>query len=368
MEVYDATVGGGVGVTAAMNANEAQASLISANAASDHFFGTALDPKWTQEGAGAPQSISVADSTLTIVNAGGSSATHYTTPYAPPGAFTVEMRARRIHLGTNGNGGGIFVRDSGALESNLTGILITFDDGNNGECGWYTVNNGSFSSQGGSLTGIGIDWTYGYFRLTRNASNVCNAYWSPDRNQWYQIGNANVSFTFTAAKLGIRQNDHTNCAYDLIDVVDGTVGAQAGLVSALPPASGAGQAVVSGASAPYAPGWGGDTAWTIPTLVNSFTAATTDTHQQGPRYRKDAMGFVHMQGSFTNGSTGGTVIFTLPAGYRPGGMFYWFTRDTSQNGDDRYVRVDTDGTVKFWGNNPTVRNTQLDGLTFFAEN
>jgi hypothetical protein len=117
----------------------------------------------------------------------------------------------------------------------------------------------------------------------------------------------------------------------------------------------------------------GDAAWTVvgvgagPAFQNSFVAASTDAHQQGPRFRKDALGFVHLQGSFTNGSNA-AVVFTLPAGYRPGGLFYCTQFDTSQNGDIRYVRIDTDGTVKFWGANPTVRNTSLDGYSFFAEN
>lgn len=118
----------------------------------------------------------------------------------------------------------------------------------------------------------------------------------------------------------------------------------------------------------------GDASWTVvgagggaPAFQNSFVAASTDPNQQGPRFRKDGQGFVHLQGSFTNGANA-AVVFTLPAGYRPGGLYYFFTDDTSQNGEARYVRINTNGTVTFWGSNPSSRNTQLDGICFYAEN
>lgn len=53
------------------------------------------------------------------------------------------------------------------------------------------------------------------------------------------------------------------------------------------------------------------TSWVYPSLSGSWI--TTNSPVQ---YRRDASGFVHLQGCAESGSTG-TIIFTLPIGYRP---------------------------------------------------
>lgn len=55
--------------------------------------------------------------------------------------------------------------------------------------------------------------------------------------------------------------------------------------------------------------------WLNPTLLNSWT-----NHVAGPNigYYKDTVGIVHLQGLIQGGTTTvGTLIFTLPTGYRP---------------------------------------------------
>jgi hypothetical protein len=52
-------------------------------------------------------------------------------------------------------------------------------------------------------------------------------------------------------------------------------------------------------------------AWITPTLLNGYTNAAGITTQ----YMKDEMGFVHVKGVVTGGSSG--LIFNLPVGYRP---------------------------------------------------
>lgn len=60
----------------------------------------------------------------------------------------------------------------------------------------------------------------------------------------------------------------------------------------------------------------GDSAWTAPTLLNSWVNFGGAFANAG--YRKDANGFVHLRGLIKSGTTtGGTVLFNLPAGYRP---------------------------------------------------
>lgn len=61
----------------------------------------------------------------------------------------------------------------------------------------------------------------------------------------------------------------------------------------------------------------GETAWTTLTLAAGLTEVTDNKL----RYRKDGMGFVHIQGAIRRNVAGtftGTIA-TLPAGYRPGG-------------------------------------------------
>lgn len=61
-------------------------------------------------------------------------------------------------------------------------------------------------------------------------------------------------------------------------------------------------------------------AWQTLSLSNSWVAfggayAT-------PRYMKDSLGFVHVEGLIKSG-TMGQIAATLPVGYRPSGTMYW---------------------------------------------
>lgn len=82
----------------------------------------------------------------------------------------------------------------------------------------------------------------------------------------------------------------------------------------------------------------GDAVWTAPTLVSGIA-----TNANFPiQYRKDANGFVHVQGSFqvTNATSWPYgPIFTLPSGYRPIAQAW-----SSTLGND-YI----DEMVTFWG-------------------
>ncbi len=60
-----------------------------------------------------------------------------------------------------------------------------------------------------------------------------------------------------------------------------------------------------------------------------------------PRYMKDSLGFVHVEGLIKSG-TMGTVAATLPAGYRPGGQHYW---GSASSGAIGIADVATNGTI-----------------------
>lgn len=56
--------------------------------------------------------------------------------------------------------------------------------------------------------------------------------------------------------------------------------------------------------------------WSTPTLLNSWV--NYGSTLQGARYRKDSNGVVHVQAHLKSGTTTAwTVVFNLPAGYRP---------------------------------------------------
>lgn len=77
-------------------------------------------------------------------------------------------------------------------------------------------------------------------------------------------------------------------------------------------------------------------------------------------FRKDANGFVHVKGVVSGGANN-TVIFTLPAGYRPGGHENFAVTSSGQFGQ---VRVNQDGTL-FVAVRPSA--TIEMSLMFFAE-
>lgn len=100
-----------------------------------------------------------------------------------------------------------------------------------------------------------------------------------------------------------------------------------------------------------------------PTLAGRWVnAATAGIRNAG--YWKNGYGHVYFTGGVKNGNNG-SVIFTLPAGSRPGGTI-WRKMYNPSAGDDVVVAIGTNGEVKhISGPNSAV---PLDGITFLAEN
>lgn len=85
-----------------------------------------------------------------------------------------------------------------------------------------------------------------------------------------------------------------------------------------------------------------------------------------PQFFKDPWGIVHLSGlaKRTVAGANGTVIYTLPAGYRP-----QVTRfHGALGGGNIFVRVDVgaNGDVIYWGSDAGAAYVQLDALTFRA--
>ena len=118
------------------------------------------------------------------------------------------------------------------------------------------------------------------------------------------------------------------------------------------------------------------TAWTAPTLLNSWTNTGGAFSPTG--YRKSAGNIVHLRGKLTAGTlTDGTALFTLPSGYRP--AYTEAFRVTSDKGGVD-VNILADGNVKIYyaaagagsGNGPggssggagAATTIGIDGITF----
>jgi hypothetical protein len=79
------------------------------------------------------------------------------------------------------------------------------------------------------------------------------------------------------------------------------------------------------------------------------------------RYRKDGMGFVHIEGSLTGGTIGNLAAFTLPVGYRPAARLTFAGVSGAVN------RADVDATgnvIPYSGANGLFA---LSSLTFYAD-
>ena len=119
--------------------------------------------------------------------------------------------------------------------------------------------------------------------------------------------------------------------------------------------------------------------WITPTLSTGWTVfdsgpiPSTDVPDtwRFPRYYKDAMGFIHLDGLTKNNSGGvnsgstNPIIFILPAGFRPGHTLLMTT-----TANDAWGRVDirVNGEVRL--NSTNVANgawLSLNGITFLAE-
>lgn len=99
-------------------------------------------------------------------------------------------------------------------------------------------------------------------------------------------------------------------------------------------------------------------AWTAPTLQNSWANVGGGYSIAG--YYKDTLGRVHLRGYIGSGTyADGTLLFTLPAGYRP---TYAMILNSTTNKTHSEVRVFTDGTVKIYGAGSAYLS--MDGLSF----
>jgi hypothetical protein len=82
--------------------------------------------------------------------------------------------------------------------------------------------------------------------------------------------------------------------------------------------------------------------WTAPSLQNSWVDYGSG--YQGTRYRKDSNGTRHIEGMIKSGTTtAGTLIFTLPAGWRPAAHL-WFSIPVS-GGTAADMEIRSDGQV-----------------------
>lgn len=118
----------------------------------------------------------------------------------------------------------------------------------------------------------------------------------------------------------------------------------------------------------------GDEAVTTAKIVNgAVTAAKIETQQAWQsqsltngtgtcRYYKDSLGFVHLRGTINISGTS-VVLFTLPAGYRPGAIMEF---PHPSGGTYGQSSVDTNGVfIKTVGGNG---NFDISTATFRAEN
>ena len=96
--------------------------------------------------------------------------------------------------------------------------------------------------------------------------------------------------------------------------------------------------------------------WITPTLLNAWVG------NQPVRYLKDEFGFVHLKG-IVNGGVAGSVIFTLPTGYRPINNYNLFSVSSGTSVGTLSIRPFGD-VIMLRGN---VNEFCLDGVTFKAE-
>lgn len=105
-------------------------------------------------------------------------------------------------------------------------------------------------------------------------------------------------------------------------------------------------------------------AWTAPALQNSWVNYGNGYDAVG--YMKDSIGFVHIKGMIKSGTTSfGTLLFTLPVGYRPGGHSYIVSGHTAGGGLAAY-EVKSTGEVNILVANATYSG--IGHITFRAEN
>jgi hypothetical protein len=107
---------------------------------------------------------------------------------------------------------------------------------------------------------------------------------------------------------------------------------------------------------------GGDQSWLVPGLNNSWVPYGAP--YANPGYRRDALGFVHLQGLVKNGTAG--LIFTLPTGYRPLATKH-FAVVSSNGTTDAFGSVLIDATGNVTANAYNSAYVSLSGITFLCE-
>jgi len=107
--------------------------------------------------------------------------------------------------------------------------------------------------------------------------------------------------------------------------------------------------------------------WIAPALLNSWVNYNTATHQPAGYYR-DPLGIVRMRGAMKNGTiTSGTVLFTLPAGYRPSKYIYGYGYSYDGAASSwAWFYIGSNGNVVIGGAASNVL-VAIDGICFRAE-
>ena len=102
--------------------------------------------------------------------------------------------------------------------------------------------------------------------------------------------------------------------------------------------------------------------WQVPTLQNGWVDYSAAYEQTA--YMKDSLGFVHVRGCMKNGTTTlGTLLFTLPAGYRPARAAYLPCSNLTTYAG---CEITAGGLVNFISGNNTFYS--LGHIVFRAEN
>jgi hypothetical protein len=103
--------------------------------------------------------------------------------------------------------------------------------------------------------------------------------------------------------------------------------------------------------------------WTAATYQNSWVSFNAGTHYVA-EYYKDALGWVHIRGTISTGTTG-TVAFTLPVGFRPTKAMNF---PITTSGGHGFMGIATNGEatiVAVTGNASTF--SAIDGIRLYAE-
>lgn len=118
------------------------------------------------------------------------------------------------------------------------------------------------------------------------------------------------------------------------------------------------------ANAPWSP------VWVTPTLLNSWTRSAGGSGADPAGYVKDPLGSVHLRGRFSGGASG-SVVFTLPAGFRPGNTDDLYAA-AAYNGSAggpvaAFADITSAGSVALYYATG-ASDVSIGGITFLAEN